>query len=77
MGRWFKPSDVDYIEEDLEELKALFHAEGDGLPMSEVQLVFGSISDLLTVLQLDTEILVDNLKQVTSQKPFTFFSVLP
>ena len=72
MYRWFKPSDVDIIEEDLEDLKALFHAEGEGLPISDIQQMFGSLTDLLTVLQLETALLVDNLKQVSLSYHVTF-----
>lgn len=63
--RWFKPGDVDMIEEDMEDLRALFHAEGDGLEVAEVQQMCMGVQDLLTVLQLETEILIDNLKQVS------------
>ncbi len=52
------------IEEDMEDLRALFHAEGDGLEVAEIQQLCIGVQDLLTVLQLETEILVDNLKQV-------------
>ena len=65
MYRWFKPGDVDMIEEDMEDLRALFHAEGDGLEVAEVQQMCMGVQDLLTVLQLETEILIDNLKQVS------------
>ena len=54
------------IEEDMEDLRALFHAEGDGLEVAEIQHLCTGVQDLLTVLQLETEILVDNLKQVGS-----------
>lgn len=60
---------MDLIEEDLEELRMLFHAEGDGIPLSEVQQMCSGVNDLLTVLQLDTEILIDNLKQVHLRCP--------
>ena len=49
----------------MEDLRALFHAEGDGLEVSEVQQMCVGVQDLLTVLQLETEILIDNLKQVS------------
>ena len=50
----------------MEDLRALFHAEGDGLEVAEVQQMSVGVHDLLIVLQLETEILVDNLKQVSS-----------
>lgn len=56
---------MDLIEEDMEDLRALFHAEGDGLEVVEVQQMCVGVQDLLTVLQLETEILIDNLKQVS------------
>lgn len=55
---------MDLIEEDLEDLRALFHAEGEGLQVYEIQQMCRNVMDLLTVLQLDTGILIDNLKQV-------------
>ena len=55
---------MELIEEDLDDLRALFHAEGEGLPMSEIQQMCLNVNDLLTVLQLDTDILIENLKQV-------------
>ena len=58
------PEDVDLIEEDLEDLRILFHAEGEGLETEEIVAMCVPLSDLLTVLQLDTGILVNNLKQV-------------
>ena len=55
---------MDLIEEDLEDLRALFHADGEGLETEDILSMCGSISDLLTVLQLQTDILIENLKQV-------------
>ena len=60
------PGDVEAIEEDLEELKALFNADGDGLDASVIRALCDPVGDLLTVLQLDTSILIDNLKQARS-----------
>lgn len=51
------------IEEDLEDLRALFHAEGEGLDEADVLSMGSSVNDLMTVLELDTSILIANLKQ--------------
>ena len=51
------------IEEDLDALAALFHADGEGLPRQDVDRILNPIHELLTVLQIDTPILVDNFKQ--------------
>lgn len=56
--------DVALIEEDLEDLRALFHAEGEGLDQADILNMCAAVNDLLTVLELDTVILIDNLKQV-------------
>ncbi len=53
------------IEEDLDALSALFHADGEGLPRQDVDRILNPLSELLTVLQLETLILIDNFKQVS------------
>ncbi|KAK9829741.1 hypothetical protein WJX72_007612 [[Myrmecia] bisecta] len=61
--RFFIPDDTELIEQDLEELNVMFHADGDGLPREEITEALGPISELLTVLGLETGILISNLKQ--------------
>lgn len=53
------------IEEDLDALAALFHADGEGLPRQDVDRILNPLHELLTVLQIDTPILIDNFKQVS------------
>ncbi len=63
-GRLYIPDDTELIEADLEELTAMFYADGEGLPRADIAEALAPISDLLTVLGLDTGILISNLKQV-------------
>lgn len=49
----------------MDALQALFHADGEGLHEDIVAEACTGVSDLITVLQLDTEVLVENLKQVS------------
>lgn len=56
--------DVELIETDLSNVSKLFHADGEGLPLGEINVALEPLSDLLDVMQLDTAILVTNYKQV-------------
>ena len=62
--RLFAPDDCGMIEEDLDALAALFHADGEGLPREDVDRILNPLSELLIVLQLETPILISNFKQV-------------
>lgn len=62
--RFFKPSDVPLIEEDLNELKHLFFQGGDGIPMEEIEAKCKDIDDLLPLLAMNTNDLIYNLKRV-------------
>lgn len=53
------------VEADVEQLGALFHAEGEGLPEQVITSVIAPVEELLTVLQLDTSILIANFKQAS------------
>ena len=64
--RWFIPEEVGMIEADVEQLGALFNADGEGLPDDVIATVMAPIEELLTVLQLDTSILIGNFKQASS-----------
>ncbi len=52
------------IEEDLEQLKALFLADGEGLPADQVEEACAPLQSVLTVFQLETGILISNYRQV-------------
>lgn len=54
------------MEEDLEQVQTLFHADGDGLPRPEIVQLCGPLSALLDVMALDTGILIANYEQVCS-----------
>lgn len=62
--RWFIVQDVELIEEDVEQLRLLFLAEGDGLPSDQVTQACGPLTSILTVMQLETGILISNYQQV-------------
>lgn len=62
--RWFIVQDVELIEEDLEQLRLLFLAEGDGLPLDQVTEACAPLASILTVMQLETGILISNYQQV-------------
>ena len=63
--RLYIPDDVDYIEQDLEQLKVMFLADGQGLPPQEIEDLCKPVVELLTVLQLETGILIKNFKDVS------------
>ena len=67
--RLYIPDDMDYIEQDLEQLKVLFLADGQGLPADDVDNLCAPVVDLLNVLQLETGILIKNFKDVTTLLP--------
>ena len=67
--RLYIPDDTDYIEQDMDQLKGLFLADGQGLPADDVDALCAPIVDLLNVLQLETGILIKNFKDVSSCRP--------
>ena len=56
--------DVDMLEEDLQLLKSLFDAEGEGLSRQQIEELCAPLAGLLVVMQLDSGILMGNYKQV-------------
>ena len=56
--------DVDMLEDDLQLLKSLFNAEGEGLSKEQIEELCSPLAGLLVVMQLDTGILMSNYKQV-------------
>ena len=60
----FIPEDAAALEDDLEQVQTLFHADGDGLPRPEIMQLCGPLSALLDVMALDTGILIANYEQV-------------
>ena len=56
--------DVDMLEDDLQLLKSLFEAEGEGLNRQQIEELCAPLASLLVVMQLDTGILMTNYKQV-------------
>ena len=56
--------DVDMLEDDLQLLKSLFEAEGEGLSKPQIEELCAPLAGLLVTMQLDTGILMSNFKQV-------------
>ena len=56
--------DVDMLEDDLQLLKSLFEAEGEGLSKPQIEELCAPLASLLVTMQLDTGILMSNFKQV-------------
>lgn len=63
--RLYIPDDVEYVEQDLEQLRVLFLADGQGLPAQDIDDLCTPVVDLLNVLQLETGILIKNFKDVS------------
>ena len=62
--RLYIADDVEYVEQDLEQLRVLFLADGQGLPAQDIEDLCTPVMDLLNVLQLETGILIRNFKDV-------------
>ena len=62
--RLYIADDVEYVEQDLEQLRVLFLADGQGLPAQDIEDLCTPVVDLLNVLQLETGILIKNFKDV-------------
>ena len=62
--RWFTLQDVELLEDDVDAMRILFHAEGEGVPREAVQMTTAPLDELLTVLALDTPTLTANFRQV-------------
>ncbi|CAK0780416.1 hypothetical protein CVIRNUC_005046 [Coccomyxa viridis] len=65
--RWFIVDDMDMLEDDLQLLKSLFEAEGEGLSKPQIEELCAPLAGLLVTMQLDTGILMSNFKQATSK----------
>eukprot|EP00899_Mesostigma_viride_P012693 jgi/Mesvir1/21424/Mv20896-RA.1 len=60
--RLFTPADVEMLEEDLEVLKDMFLADGQGLHARKVDELMTRAHCFLSLFQLDTDILIANFK---------------
>ena len=63
------------LEEDLQLLKSLFDAEGEGLSRQQIEELCAPLAGLLVVMQLDSGILMANYKQVPPSLLLCAFSV--
>ncbi|PRW45372.1 hypothetical protein C2E21_5977 [Chlorella sorokiniana] len=61
--RLFTPQDVDLLEADLAQMRAMFYADGDGISLEEVDALCRPLSDVVDAMQLDTGLVIQNLKQ--------------
>ncbi|EIE26922.1 DUF810-domain-containing protein [Coccomyxa subellipsoidea C-169] len=66
--RWFIIDDVDMLEDDLQLLKGLFDADGEGLSRQRIDELCAPLTAALVVMQLDTGILITNYKQARAQE---------
>ena len=62
--RWFTLEDVPLLEDDVDAMRLLFHADGEGVPKASVTAITAGLDELLTVLALDTPTLAANFRQV-------------
>eukprot|EP00803_Ostreobium_quekettii_P010118 evm.model.scf_379.4 EVM.evm.TU.scf_379.4 scf_379:34745-39238(-) len=67
--RLFIPSDVQLLEHDVLKMRLLFLGDGEGLPQAEVDKAFRPLSELLSVMELPTSILIENFQQVQGSSP--------
>ncbi|KAL0025837.1 hypothetical protein WJX79_004875 [Trebouxia sp. C0005] len=66
--RLYIADDVEYVEQDLEQLRVLFLADGQGLPAQDIEDLCAPVVDLLNVLQLETGILIKNFKDAKEEE---------
>lgn len=66
--RLFVPSDVQLLEHDVLKMRLLFLGDGEGLPQAEVDKAFRPLSELLSVMELSTSILIENFEQTEDPK---------
>ena len=59
--------DVPMLDEDIQRIRDLFCAEGEGLPDDRVAAACLRLTELLAVMQLETYDLIRNLEQVTTK----------
>lgn len=45
-------------------MRAMFYADGDGISLEEVDAICRPLSDIVDCMQLDTGLVIQNLKQV-------------
>ncbi|KXZ50525.1 hypothetical protein GPECTOR_16g700 [Gonium pectorale] len=60
--RWFIPSDVNIIDQDLHKLRSLFHAEGEGLDREMIDGELERLRRLLPLMRTEVGPLMDLLK---------------
>ncbi|GIL74409.1 hypothetical protein Vretifemale_4288 [Volvox reticuliferus] len=60
--RWFMPADVQAIDQDMHKLRALFHADGDGLDRELIDSELERVRRLLPLMRVEVGPLMDMLK---------------
>ncbi len=63
--RLFSVGDSELLEADLSQMRAMFYADGEGLPLADIDAICRPLSDLLDVMQLDTGLVMANLRQAS------------
>lgn len=64
--RWFISEDARTIEDDLEQLRALFFATGEGLPKDAIDQSLARVSSLLDIMRMDTGTLIARYQVTTA-----------
>ncbi|PSC73790.1 hypothetical protein C2E20_3044 [Micractinium conductrix] len=75
--RLFTPQDVDMLEADMAQMRAMFYADGDGISLEEVDALCRPLSDTVDAMGLETGLVIQNLKQSGSARPSTRGSPSP
>jgi hypothetical protein len=65
--RWYIPADVPALEQDLTRLAQLFHADGAGLPVAEVDAALARVRSLLVPMALEAGPLMDVLREAKAR----------
>lgn len=66
--RLFVPTDLDILDADVGSLKSLFVADGEGLQQGTVDAAFRRISTYISLMGLETRILLENATKANSNK---------
>ncbi|KAK9842316.1 hypothetical protein WJX81_006282 [Elliptochloris bilobata] len=62
-NRWFIPEDAALLKDDLEQLRALFYANGEGLKKEAIDQSLAHVCGLLDIMRLDTGSIISKYQQ--------------
>ena len=74
LRRWFTLEDVPLLEDDVDAMRVLFFADGEGVPRDTVTAITAPLDELLTVMALDTPTLAANFRQVPRRQRLSLCS---